>query len=323
MKEGGGRGQASEPSPITVVVPGKAFLLGEYAVLFGEPAIVAAVGVFLELHGEPRRDAEVVFHGAKGGGTSLATGGARRRFPMLVAAYRAYEEAFGIRRGLTFRFAGGLTSDLGLGSSAACTVALLAGLALAEGERLSRRKLLDLALAAQQRVQPLNSGGDAAACVYGGVLCYRPAASSQRARVRRLDAAYSLDLFYTGRGVPTGPLVRQTLRTLRGRRGEGVRWLMMALARYGVAAWPRGDPELMGRLFLAYHLAMQSLGLVPPEAGAMQSALSEVSYGCKMSGAGSGDCLVAIGARGPLPASLERRRLSFRLGVPGADWEVG
>lgn len=306
----------------SIRVPGKAYLFGEYAVLFGEPALVAAVGAYLELCGERRRDGRVVWRDRLSGEeVPLSSKEAARRFPFLTSALDAFEEAHHVSKGLTFSFSGELAPELGLGSSAACTVALLAGLARTEGKRLSRRKLFELALAAQRRVQPLNSGGDVAACVYGGVLCYQTAFQGKSFRLRRLDAPYRLDLFHTGRSAPTDPLVRRTLRSLRSRRGEALRWMMIALARYGAAAWSTGDAELMGRLFLAYHLAMQSLGLVPPQAGELHRLIGEISHGAKMSGAGGGDCLVAIGARRPLPESLKRRHLPYRLGAAGVEGE--
>lgn len=172
---------------LTVRVPGKLLLAGEYAVLEpGSMALVLAV------------DRYVYADLAPGGHYSLSSALApdwsytpetlnQSAFPaplgFAVAALRLGWQYLGERlqaRGpFALRLESELDSDgrkLGLGSSAAVCVAVLAGLLAAVGEDLSspetRSRLFRLALIAHRGVQGSGSGADLAACIHGTVTAY-------------------------------------------------------------------------------------------------------------------------------------------------------
>jgi len=136
--------------------PGKILLVGEYAVLEGAPALVAAVGARAEAH--------------------PAAPGARPSQPEARAALRRAEDAFG-------PLGGGLTVDvselrrgarkLGLGSSAAAAAAAVGAVAVARGIPLDPERLFPLTYAAHREIQPHGSGVDVAAAVHGGCLRFR------------------------------------------------------------------------------------------------------------------------------------------------------
>lgn len=149
-----------------VSAPGKAFLIGEYAVLEGVPALITAVDVRAVAHDSPDPER------AAPSDLSLAAHvGARDH---LAALGQAIGELPTVDTG-PFHLG---PRKLGLGSSAAVTAAVV-GFHLAEaGHDLARpdtRALaLELARAAHHRAQGGGSGGDVAAAVLGGNLRFVP-----------------------------------------------------------------------------------------------------------------------------------------------------
>ena len=155
-------------SKMIASAPGKLIVTGEYAVLDGAPALVLAVD---------RRAIARVTTGALGSSPFLlavANELANRR----GAADPAARAALSIAVDSTAFYDG--TTKLGLGSSAAVTVAAtaraLAGAGATRGASFDRDEILVIAsaahAAAQGRRGARGSGADIAAAVHGGVITF-------------------------------------------------------------------------------------------------------------------------------------------------------
>lgn len=138
--------------------PGKIVLSGAYSVLEGAPALVAAVDRYVVADAS-RRSAivsEEVLAAYRSGAIDIV--------PWFDAA------------GLRTRMPDGTTRKIGLGSSAAILVASIASVfanRIADETEL-RREVFPAALTAHREAQPLGSGIDVAASVYGGIVrCLR------------------------------------------------------------------------------------------------------------------------------------------------------
>ncbi|WP_104084165.1 mevalonate kinase [Cryobacterium sp. Y11] len=170
---------------VTSSAPGKLFLLGEYAVLHGAPALLAAVDRRVTVTVAPGRSWRL--HAPSIGIHHLDLDDEGRLPATLDAQTRSTLRLFdAVRAVLKARAGGGpfeISIDsadfsrdghkLGLGSSAAVASALTAGLAEASGLQLDPEALFTLAQSAHRAAQNgTGSGGDVAASVYGGVLSY-------------------------------------------------------------------------------------------------------------------------------------------------------
>jgi mevalonate kinase len=154
--------QTLRGSPV-VAAPGKLFLVGEYAVLDGAPAVVAAVSRHAVAQfiagGAPDSDvvAEAVFAARSGLGERAA---ALPPGSVMVD---------------TSAFAAGETK-LGLGSSAATAVASVAAVLELAGLPVATHRDLCFSMADQAHRAAqggLGSGADVAAAVHGGLIQYR------------------------------------------------------------------------------------------------------------------------------------------------------
>jgi phosphomevalonate kinase len=149
-------------SPV-VAAPGKVFLLGEYAVLEGAPAVVSAVGRYAVAQFIPGNEPESDF-------VALAVRGALEGIGDVAAA---------LPDGSVMVDSKAFSTDgrkLGLGSSAAVTAASVA--AVMELAGLSVASNLELCFSIAENAHRLAQGGlgsgaDVAASVHGGLIQYR------------------------------------------------------------------------------------------------------------------------------------------------------
>ena len=169
-------------TPITSSAPGKLFLLGEYSVLHGAPALLSAVDRRVTVTVAPAESWRL--HAPSVGIHHLQLDDEGRLPATLDAGIRSTLRLFDTVRAAV-RVAGpfDITIDsaefsrdghkMGLGSSAAVASALTAALAEASALHLDREALFALAQSAHRASQNgTGSGGDVAASVYGGVLSY-------------------------------------------------------------------------------------------------------------------------------------------------------
>ena len=190
---------------VCLSAPGKLFLSGEYAVLWGGTARLLGVGPRATALARTREDREVHLVLAEGRlrGTVTPLGvrwAAEPSAPFAFAA-RALDvvvrararESLGLEVALSPTGPGPGGHKLGLGSSARAVV-----LAVESGARLLEvRPPLALAMLAHAEVQSgRGSGGDVAACAVGGLLRYR------RWPLERVTGAATLSLGLAAAGAP-------------------------------------------------------------------------------------------------------------------------
>ncbi len=165
--------------------PGKILLSGAYSVLEGAPAIVAAVDRYVLA--DSSRPATFVSPEVR----ALVDAGMIAAPPWIDASQ------------LRFAISPTETRKLGLGSSAAATVAALS----ACGVKREPRAIFEAALAAHRTAQPLGSGADVAASVFGGVLRYQLGASGPEISPASLPPI-SVQAFATLKPADTGAILR-------------------------------------------------------------------------------------------------------------------
>ena len=276
-----------------VQAPGKIFLVGEYSVLEGGPAVVAAVnrhavGQFLDGSAHPS--------------------------PVVAEAARLTVGALGdkgaaLPPGSVLIDSSALSGDgqkLGLGSSAATAVAAVGALMEFAGVPIAGNVdlLFSLAETAHRASQGgLGSGADVAAAAYGGLLWYmRPGGGVPV--IRRLPPLTCVDLvvFTAGEASSTVDRVRAVGEFAR-RAPEQHRWLIIELRRAadsfiesmalrdgrGVIMAARSAGQIMAALGRAAEVT-----IVTPALQRAEKLAEDLGGGAKPSGAGGGDVGVAF-----------------------------
>jgi len=294
--------------------PGKLFLLGEYAVLDGAPAIVAAVDRFVQVELSVSDDATVSIDSDQTDATaSFDAGNPSASDPFYDVALSTYRTCLDAhpglaRHGLRIRINSASSyaeqTKIGFGSSAAVTVALVAALAavVPGSVTLDRDHVFALALDAHRRMQRgAGSGADVAASTYGALLLFRPRSGSLP-QVVRLPIPEDLRVLaaWTGKPAASVGLIADYLALRNGntaaRRGF-VEATTLAVEHFAAAA-QRGkvsfDAIAANGRALETLTSETQLSILTPALREL-IALSRGHGGvAKVSGAGGGDCGIAF-----------------------------
>ena len=288
--------------------PGKVFLTGEYAVLDGAPAVVAAVDrrVTVRCQLTPGADGLMVESLAEGGRRTVDVAGPAPdgdAGAVLAALRVARARGFATGRieavvdSRAFLLGG---RKLGLGRSAATVVAAVA--ALGAGD------VFDLARQAHADFQDgRGSGADVAASFHGGIVEVQRRGEALAVRARTLPAGLHLVIGYTGESAPTGPMLRRfeathAPRTLRDLHTAAER-AADACARADAGAF-LAAVDASGDLLAA--LGREAgIPVVTPALARLVALARRAGAAAKPSGAGGGDCGIAL-ARSPEEAAAVR-----------------
>jgi phosphomevalonate kinase len=285
-----------------VSAPGKLFLMGEYAVLAGAPAVVAAI------------DRRV---------TGRFVPGAAPSSPLVAETVRTVRDALAIDLpdGAPQLDSSALMlgeRKLGLGSSAAvAAVAVGATLrALASDLEQSKEFVFDLAFRAHRAAQGgRGSGADVAAAVYGGVIELSRDDDGKTA-VRSLPPPpIELVVFSTGVPSPTVDHLRAVERLAERSRATyltRMSELRNAADRF-VRSYEGGNTQRLIAATDAAGEALEALGrdadfpIVIPALGFAAKLARELGGAAKPSGAGGGDVGVAFFADAEAAAAFRNR----------------
>lgn len=252
----------------TFFAPGKVVVIGEYAVLDGAPALVAAVHHGVRCTVTASDDLQIV----------TPTGDDR----FVAAALRAAQAP-----AATYTFAddppAGTAGKPGLGGSAAATtVAVLAARAL-RGEPVDPPDLWPVAFHTHHAVQGSGSGIDVAASCWGGMTRF------ERGFVPTSVPACDLVVVYSGESAKTGPRVA-AYQTWPGRKAFVKRSaeLVEAFADDPIATLRAAE------LLLADMADQAGIAYRTPGLDRIAALAHRFGGAGKPSGAGGGDCAVAV-----------------------------
>jgi phosphomevalonate kinase len=278
--------------------PGKVLWAGEYAVLDGGPAVVCAVA--------RRAVARVRGHGEPAPLLSPFLAAARDE---VVAAFGpgSREAARAVRVDVDSAALAEAGTKLGLGSSAAATVAAVAAaLDRDDPERIHLMAHRAHALAQAPR-GARGSGADIAASVHGGLLAVqRPPGADDLTPlgVRRLSLPPGLSpvLVWTGQAAHTPTLVAKVRTWAKADPSEhaSVRAGLSTAARALIFALDRADVAGAVAAIVEGAEALAALGagagaaLVPPSFAAIAELARAHGGAAKPTGAGGGDQLLAL-----------------------------
>ncbi len=346
----------------TATAPGKLILLGEYAVLEGAPALVGAIarrarvsvtdrpqGFQLESALIGNRGLDFEF-GAKGEihfSIELALED-RGKLQLFRACMEECREAV-LRAGVPWKpvkismdtdafFLEESRQKLGLGSSAALTVSLIAALlsrfGLLDARVPDKPLLLERAMFAHRKAQSnTGSGVDVAASVYGGVFQYRLNGKSGRPGIATRPFHLPPDLLtvavWSGESASTPELVGMVNRF---RDRDPVKYTrligrMNEISTLGIGAIRNSDTTMFLDSVSNYFDAMKALGEAA-DAPIISAPHREIAGVCeaagvcyKPSGAGGGD-LGILFSRDSGSLRVAVRNLEQK-GYPAFDLQIG
>ena len=274
--------------------PGSLMLLGEYAVLEGHYAIVAAIDRRIHVRLTPRDDHYIKIYSPILGHytSSISALSITKPFQFVLAAIKEYQSH--LKQGCDIEIQSDFSDKIGFGSSAAVTVAMLSVLQAWLSIKTSALQLISRGTAVIQEIQGEGSGADIAASVCGGIVVYC------RAPLQFERFAYQISLVahYAGYKTPTADAIAHVrmqfkddparFKTLMQRIGQ--------CTQSGINALREHQLEKLGACMNEQQQYMESLGVSTPWLSMAASQLRNTPHilGAKISGAGLGDCVVGL-----------------------------
>jgi mevalonate kinase len=258
--------------------PGKVILLGEHAVVYNRPALAAAIDRYVEVR--------VCQDG---------TGGARAVDPIPQPVITRAAQLSGLAaHTLAVTATADLPIGVGLGSSAALSVALVRALADYAGSPLDDTVTCARAFELEKLFHGFPSGIDNTVSACGGVLRFE---RGRRVAAIVIDRPLSL-VVAVGR---TPRATRRTVTALRRRweadpgAHEAIFDAIAGLVDAGETAVARGDLRELGRLMNANHDLLHRLGVSTDELEHMLAlARTRGALGAKLTGGGGGGAIICL-----------------------------
>ncbi|MEM4979894.1 MAG: mevalonate kinase [Candidatus Bathyarchaeia archaeon] len=293
------------PARSTGLAPAKAILIGEHFVVSGATAIAIAINLYAKASASlaPR------------GSISISAQGLNMRderagaFDPLISMTKAFLERYGIDQGISIWLSSEIPLSAGLGSSAAIAVSILAALSSLFGIRLRREEMFDLAFVSERILHGSPSGIDHATSIYGGAIAYSPSRGFRRLSV---DKEISLVIGDTLKRRSTREQVLKVQDFLR-RNPEIAREAfekIREISEGAISCLEGGDMEGLGELMNENQALLSKIGASSEELDRLiEASLKAGALGAKLTGAGGGGCMIALGppeALGAIEESIRR-----------------
>jgi len=231
---------------IKVSAPGKVHLIGEHAVVYGEPAIITAIGNRTYVDISPAEDVtyqdiawpdishtwkvKQVFEITQKTLDLWNEGNEKKDFSELFSfikenGYEGYRASLpglamknlGINQGFSITVDSKVPTGAGLGSSASRAVATTKAIAELFGKELSLEEINDIAFQQEKIIHGTPSGGDNSTCCFGGLVWFRKTQPNNKIRSLKKEIPYKLENFvfvYTGPPQKTTGELVQLVREL-------------------------------------------------------------------------------------------------------------
>lgn len=303
-------GRAISAYPLNISSPGKAFLIGEYAVLEGATAVVMAVSRRVKLYRTAGKMRPLVARARRAAAEYLG------RLDLISHSWEADSSALYHGR-----------QKLGLGSSAAVAAAAVASTFYEVGEAIElpevRRRVFEVSNRVHEEFRGgRGSGADVAASVFGGIIAFRREATGQiHLSSWEMPPEIRLVGVWSGQEASTCQMVRAVRRLRDSSHGRYRRLVeQMGLVADRFARDGSRDANALFAAMQEYLDLMRRLGrlagvpIVTPFASLVAQAAHDCGGAAKPSGAGGGDIVVAA-----MPRNADIEAFRAALG-PGGHW---
>ncbi len=261
--------------------PGKIYLFGEHAVVYGESAIACAVDLRTCVSA---KESDTITISSDIGTTGLDF----EVHPYISSAIEKLDQT-----GVSIEVTSDIPVGLGLGSSAAVTVAALAAMNIEFELGYDNKEIAKMGHEIELKVQGAASPTDTFVSTFGGMV-----EIPSRTQLDTLDC--SIVIGNTNKGASpkkTAKLVRQ-VAILKEEYPDMINPIIKSIGSFaekGKLLISKKDYVSLGRLMNVNHGLLDALGVGTMELSTLVYAAREAgAFGAKITGAGGGGCMVAL-----------------------------
>ncbi len=281
--------------------PGKLMLFGEHAVVHGKPCIVTAVDQRIHVEAEENGKDELVVNAPQLGIKNyhktvkeLCNQEMPKQVSFIEALVKRFYEKYGLEKGLNITTNSEFSHTYGFGSSSGVTIATTKALSLLYDIQLSEKEIFDLGYQAVLDIQKVGSGFDLAAALWGKIIYYKKGAEIvERLSVHNLP----LVVCYSGIKADTPTLVEQVneFKRKKPKKVANIFKQMQEIVDLAKKLIPQNKWEELGKLMNQNQELLEELGVSTYRLENLISAARDAdALGAKLSGAGGGDCIIAL-----------------------------
>ena len=312
--------------------PAKVILFGEHFVVYGSPAILAAINKRISvnartiIHDENkiviRSDIGVAGEYNNNNGKFNALEGGSKAKLVLDPLYGAIRQVLLMRNnkkqknnvGIEIGISSRVPPGIGLGSSAASCVATVAAVESLFQENPSRQKVCELAIESERLIHKRTSGADCYVSTFGGLMQYYGKSKSFK-NIETKGQSLCLVVANTGINHSTSDLVAG-VKKFRDRN----RILFKTLLNYAsdiclqaCAAIELGKYDKIGELMNENQIILQQLGISHHKVRDIIDICRKAgAIGAKITGAGGGGAVIALAA-----SKQESTKIASRIRAAG------
>lgn len=267
---------------VTVSAPGKLMLLGEHSVVYGYPSIVTAM------------DTRLYVKVSDSSCEDLVIAPQVKECKFVESSIALFKKEFNIDKNITIETYGDFSHQVGLGSSSAVTVSTFKALSDYFNKKLSLKDIFDLSYKVTLNIQGVGSGFDIAAATYGATLYYLYGG-------KKIETIHKKEIpiviGYSGIKADTPTLIRRVRESYckdNLKTKEIFRKISVLVEKARISLEKDNFKEL-GSLFTQNHQLLKKLNVSTDKLDLMvKAAINNGAYGAKLSGAGGGDCMIAL-----------------------------
>ncbi|HEX6253431.1 MAG TPA: mevalonate kinase [Nitrososphaera sp.] len=298
------RGKASAPA--------KVILFGEHFVVYGSPAILAAINKRISvdartiIHDENkiviRSDIGVAGEYHNNGEFNALEGGSKAK-AVLDPLYSAIRQVLLMRNkkkkniGIEVVISSRVPPGIGLGSSAASCVATVAAVDSLFQKNSSRQKVCELAIESERLIHKRSSGADCYVSTFGGLMQYYGKSKS----FKNIETKGSLSLVVASTGIKhsTSDLVAGVKRFKDTNRilFESLSKQASGICLQACTAIESGKCDKIGELMNENQIILEQIGISHHKVRDIIDICSKAgAIGAKITGAGGGGAVIALAA---------------------------
>ncbi len=291
---------------LTISAPGKVHLVGEHAVVYGEPAIISAIGLRTTVKFE-KSELDEVMKSAEETVNLWESCSEKKDFNELFNFIRKdgfsnYRKSvigiilkkLEINNGVTVNIDSNIPVGSGLASSASLAVSLVKGIAELNDKNLSLDEINEIAFELEKIIHGTPSGGDNSTCCFGGLVWFQKSQPNIIIPLKE-EIPYKLENFVIVYTKPpektTGELVQLVRNLDEEYRNERVKKIG-TLVREMREVLKNKKFDKMKEIINENQKLLAELGVSCKEIDEVANAVMEIGGAAKLSGAGGGGAML-------------------------------